>query len=97
MYVYVYMYIYIYRERERKSYMCIYIYISNRHKGSNLGPSCLGPKLDPLRIVFLAPTYKTHFQHVLIIFNRFCEIKILTRGLRPSNYNFFDIKFNQLF
>ena len=28
-------------------YIYIYIY-SSRHKGSNLGPSFLGPKLDPL-------------------------------------------------
>ena len=36
--MYKYMNIYIY----------IYIYMSSSHKGSNLGPSCLGPKLDPL-------------------------------------------------
>ena len=43
--------------------MHIYIYIGSRHKGSNLGPSCLGPKLDPLWIAFLAPTYTTYFEH----------------------------------
>ena len=28
--------------------VCMYVCMSSRHKGSNLGPSCLGPKLDPL-------------------------------------------------
>ena len=28
--------------------VCVYVCMSSPHKGSNLGPSCLGPKLDPL-------------------------------------------------
>ena len=51
---YVCIYIYIHTYIHANIYIYIYtyihtcIYMSSRHKGYNLGPSCLGPKLDPL-------------------------------------------------
>ena len=60
-----------------------FIVYSSLQKWCNLGLASLNPNYTTSVIVFLAFTYKTHFQHFLIVFIRFARLAFRAWGFAP--------------